>query len=123
MRFIKRFLTPPLVILAALWMFLEEVLWVQLSRLLAGFGRLPLIAAIERGISCLPAYAALPFFLVPIAALIPFKLFALWLIANGHAIAGIQIFILARVVGTALAARLFVLTRPALMSKAWFARC
>lgn len=118
----NRILTAPLVVAAALVVFVEDVLWARLNQLLAWTGKLPVLRVIERLISTLPPYAALPLFLVPVVTLLPFKLGALWLIAHGHAIAGVQVFILAKVVGTALAARIFMLTRPALMSLAWFAR-
>ena len=121
MRLLKRLLTPLFVVLAAIIIVIEEVLWVRLNAALAWLGRLPVLRSIERKISALPAYAAIPLFLLPVGALLPFKLAALWLIANGHAVMGIQVFILAKIVGTAIAARLFVLCRPALMSKAWFA--
>ena len=47
---------------------------------------------------------------------------ALWLIARGHPLHGLTFILLAKVIGTALMARLFTLTRPALMRIDWFAR-
>ena len=53
--------------------------------------------------------------------LLPIKIGALWLLANGHAVMGCQLIIAAKLVGTALVARIFTLTRPQLMTLAWFA--
>lgn len=121
MRWLKKVLSPPLLVLAALIVLFEEFLWVHLTQFGALIGRLGIVRALETRIARLPAHFALPLFLIPVIALVPFKLLALWLIANGHAIVGIEVFIAAKVVGTAIAARLFVLCRPALMSKPWFA--
>ncbi len=50
------------------------------------------------------------------------KIAALWLIGIGRAGLGLLLVVAAKVVGTALLARLFHLTQPALMQLAWFAR-
>ena len=60
-------------------------------------------------------------FLAPGALLLPVKLGALWLIANGHALLGLELIIAAKLFGTALVARIFTLTKPALMTLGWFA--
>jgi hypothetical protein len=46
----------------------------------------------------------------------------LWLVGSGHALAGLVLIVGAKVAGTALLARLFALTKPALMRLPWFAR-
>jgi len=61
-------------------------------------------------------------FVVPAAVLLPFKLAAFWLIAHGHSMFGLQVFIVAKLVGTALLARIFALTKNALLTIGWFAR-
>lgn len=119
---VRRALTFPLVVVAATWLFVEEILWERLNQLLGWLGRLPVLRSLEARIARLPAYAALALFIVPGLALLPFKFAALWLIAHGHYLMGAQIFILAKVTGTALAARIFTLCRPTLLSKPWFAR-
>lgn len=119
---IKRLLTPPLMLLAALMMFTEEVLWEFLKRMMAAFGRLPLIRGLEAKIAVLPPYGAAAVFLVPGCLLLPVKISALWLIANGHAVLGACVIVAAKLLGTALVARIFTLTRNQLMTLAWFAR-
>ena len=113
--------TPPLMALAALLMFIEEVLWESAKRLMAALGRLPLIHAIENRISALPPYGAAVMFLLPGLCLLPVKLAALWLLAHGHPLLGLQFFIAAKLGGTVLVARIFVLTKPRLMTLVWFA--
>ncbi|OYU98477.1 MAG: hypothetical protein CFE45_16355, partial [Burkholderiales bacterium PBB5] len=54
--------------------------------------------------------------------LLPVKLLALWLLGRGHALLGLVVIVLAKLLGTAVVARLFALTRPALMGLPWFAR-
>ena len=49
-------------------------------------------------------------------------MFALWLIHLGRTSLGVVVILLAKVLGTALVGRLFILTEPQLMRFAWFAR-
>ena len=71
----------------------------------------------------LPPYAALVVFALPTTLLLPLKFLALLLIAKGQVIMAGLLFLAAKVVATALIARLFVLTQPALMQIGWFAWC
>jgi hypothetical protein len=84
--------------------------------------RWPALAWIERVIARLPPYAALAVFALPTLLLLPVKLAALWLIGQGQGTLGVAVIVAAKVVGTALVARLFQLTQPALMQLGWFAR-
>ena len=93
-----------------------------MRRALAWVARLPPLAWLERRIAALPPYAALAVFVLPTLLLLPVKLAALWLIGIGKAGLGLAVIVLAKLVGTALLARLFQLTQPALMQLAWFAR-
>jgi hypothetical protein len=79
-----------------------------------------LFRKIESFISGLPPYAALATFGVPSVSLIPVKLFALYQIVYGQPIIGLMVFIGARIVGTALVARIFVLTQHNLFRIGWF---
>jgi hypothetical protein len=54
--------------------------------------------------------------------MLPVKLGALWLIGQGQVVAGAVVIITAKVVGTAIVARLFTLTQPAMMRLLWFAQ-
>ncbi|QDQ28107.1 hypothetical protein FNU76_18115 [Chitinimonas arctica] len=119
---LKRAATAPLVLLAALFIFLETFLWDELARLFGILSRLPLWARLERWIAGVPAWAALPLFLVPMLLLFPIKLAAIWLLARGHMLLGVQLLLAAKLGGTALAARLFMLLKPTLLTIPWFAR-
>ena len=54
-------------------------------------------------------------------ALFPVKLLALWVIHAGQTALGIAVIVAAKLLGTALVGRLFILTEPQLMQFAWFA--
>jgi hypothetical protein len=106
----------------ALLLLFEEWGWEPLKRVMAWVMRWPPLAWLERGISRLPPYAALLVFLAPTLLLLPVKLAALWLIGQGQAVLGLVVIVVAKIAGTALIARLFHLTQPALMKLGWFAR-
>ena len=108
--------------LLALLILFEEWGWEPLQQALARLAHLPPVAALERWIASLPPRAALALFVLPSLALIPVKLAALWLIGQGRPLFGLAVIVLAKVLGTALVARLFSLTRPALMQMPRFAR-
>ena len=108
--------------LLALVVLFEEWGWEPLQRALGVLAKLPVIGALERWVGRLPPRAAMAVFVLPSLLLLPVKVLALWLIGNGHALLGAATVIGAKLVGTALVARLFTLTRPALMQLAWFAR-
>lgn len=108
--------------LLALLILFEEWGWEPLQRALAWVGRLPGLRWLERRIQTLPPYAALALFLLPTLMLLPVKLLALWFIGQGKVLSGTLVILSAKLVGTAIVARLFSLTQPALMQLAWFAR-
>ena len=100
----------------------EEWGWQPLARAFATLGRLPWWGQLEQRIVRLSPWASLLAFGVPVLALIPLKLLALYLLGQGHFVLGFCTVVAAKIVGTAIAARLFQLTHPALMRMAWFAR-
>ena len=106
----------------ALILLFEEWGWVPLARLFARLARLPLWARMEAFIAGLPRWGALLIFAVPWALLLPVKLLALWLFAHSQKALGVAILLGAKVLGTAILARLFQLTQPALMRFELFAK-
>ena len=112
----------PLKWLLALAILFEEWGWVPLQRLLARMGRWPGLRWIEGAVCRLPPYAALAMFLAPALLLLPVKLLALWAVGRGHVVGGLVVIALAKLAGTAIVARLFTLTQPALMTLPWFVR-
>ncbi|MDC8786627.1 hypothetical protein [Roseateles koreensis] len=107
-------------LLLALIILFEEWGWVPLSRLLARLGDWPPFRAFAPWVRGLPPYAALALLVLPSLLIIPVKLLALWLIAHGRVVLGVGVIMAAKVVGTALVARLFQLIQPALMRLRWF---
>jgi hypothetical protein len=99
----------------------EEWGWAPLAAAFARLARLPLWAWLERKISQLPPTAAMLVFSVPMLTLLPVKLLALFLFGKGQATLGLVLLVGAKIGGTALMARLFQLTQPALMRLRWFA--
>ena len=106
--------------LIALVILFEEWGWEPLQRALAWVARLPPLAWIERRIAALPPYGALLIFMLPTLLLLPVKIAAVWLVGIGQATLGLALILVAKLIGTALLARLFKLTQPALMQLAWF---
>ena len=109
------------VIFAALILF-EEWGWEPLRRVFALFARLPVIRQFEALLKKLPPRAAFVVLILPSLLILPIKLAAVWLVAEGHAMLGVLIIIAAKLFGTALLAWLFQLIQPALMQLPWFAR-
>lgn len=125
-RTLWRLAKPPLValvnIVLALVLLFEEWGWKPLAAALAWLARFRLVARIEALIASLPPYPSLAVFALPSAILFPVKIGALWLLAGGHVIKAGLLLAGAKVVSTALVARIFILTRPQLMQIGWFAR-
>ncbi len=122
MKTIKRLLLVPLSWLAAIVFLIEEAIWDWTAKLMARLGAVRLVHAIEKHIATLPPRWAFVTFLLPSLILIPAKLLGLHAIASGHWLVGSSVFVIAKLLGVALFARIFNLTRPALMQLAWFVR-
>jgi hypothetical protein len=100
----------------------EEWGWRPLADALGRLARLAPFAWVERQIQRLPPYGALMVFAMPSLLVLPLKLVSLWLIGSGRVLAAGALFLAAKVVGTALIARLFIVTQPQLMRIGWFKR-
>lgn len=120
-RLLRPLLGGTLQVLLALIIVFEEWGWRPLADWLGRLARWRPWARIEYAIARLPPYAALLAFALPTLLLLPLKFVALFLIARGQLLLASGLFIAAKVVATALIARLFELTQPALMQIGWFA--
>ncbi len=109
-------------VLAALILIFEEWGWRPLSDILARLVRFRLWARLEQWIAMLPPYGALAVFALPTLILLPLKFLSVWLLANGFFFSAGALFFAAKIASTAFIARIFRLTKPALMRIAWFAR-
>lgn len=119
---LKQWLRTALLAPLALLVLFEEWGWERLAALLGVLARLPLWARLEGWIASRPPWAALVLFGLPVLMLLPLKLLALYLFGKGHVASGLGLIVGAKVLGTALAARLFQLTHPTLMTLPWFVR-
>jgi hypothetical protein len=117
-----RLLRGLLLALAALVIFFEEWGWRPITAFVGRLAQWPPLKRLEAWISAAPPRVALLLFLAPALGLLPVKLGALWLIEQGRAGLGLALIVAAKLVGTALAGRLFILLERQLMTFAWFAR-
>jgi hypothetical protein len=107
---------------AAALLFFEEWGWRPLTAWAARLAQWPPLARLEARLQTLSPRWALAFFLLPSLLLLPVKLLALWFIQRGQASLGLAVIVVAKLLGTALVGRLFILTEPQLMQFGWFAR-
>jgi len=107
--------------LLALVIAFEEWGWEPLQALVARLGRWPGLRWAEHRVRRLSPWAAVWVFALPTALLLPVKLLALWAMGHGQVVLGMAVVVVAKVLGTALVARLFTLTQPALLQLRWFA--
>jgi hypothetical protein len=110
-----------LLALAALVIFLEEWGWKPLTAWAARIAKWPPVQRLEARLTQASPKQALLLFLAPAVLLFPIKLLALWLIHQGKSVLGIGLIVLAKLLGTALVGRLFILTESKLVQFAWFA--
>ena len=121
-RLMWRGLRAVLLTLAAVILAIEEWGWRPLSAWAAKLSRWSPIARLEERIRGASPRTALLLFLIPALLLFPIKLLALWFIQQGRTALGVIVIVTAKLIGTALVGRLFVITEPQLMRFAWFAR-
>lgn len=118
----RRRLLAPLIYTAALLLMLEEWLWEATEAVLARIPDWPWLVRLQRWVERRSPYAALLVFLAPTLLLLPVKILALLSITHGHPTLGLIIVLAAKVLGTALVARIYALTKRSLLSLAWFQR-
>lgn len=122
LRFLWQLLRWPLLVLAVLVVFIEEVGWQPLAAWAGRVARWPPIARGEALIVRASPRVALVLFLVPAVLLFPIKLLAIGLMHAGRPWLGVGVLLLAKLLGTAFVGRLFVLLEPQLMQFERFRR-
>jgi hypothetical protein len=119
-----RRITRPLLILLAIVFLIEAWLWRRLEPVVEGIvAWLPLRAVKARLagiIRKLPPAATLIVFVVPVVTLFPLKVLGLWLLAHKYWIAASGVLVFAKLVGVAVTAFVFEVTRPKLLQLRWF---
>jgi hypothetical protein len=103
------------IILAAFWVMFEEWVWDNIMAVMEKIGRLKIIKRFDAFLVKLNPYLLLSLFLLPFFIMIPAKVYGLYLIADGKAIRGILLFVLAKGLITAVITRLFFVTKDKLM--------
>ena len=117
----RRVRTAVLFVGALLFLF-EEWLWTSFTRFFIWLGQHRAVRWIESRLAGVPPMAALVILCVPMTLLFPFKIAGLWMMASGHFITGVAIMFAAKILSTAVVARIFVTCRPQLLRMPWFAR-
>jgi hypothetical protein len=122
MTILRRFLRALAAALLLPVLLFEEWGWEPLAAMAGRLAALPFWARMEAAIRRLPPWAALTAFLAPVLTLLPIKLLGLYLLGEGYPLAALCLILGAKLVGTAILARLFQLVEPALMHIPLFAR-
>jgi hypothetical protein len=118
----RRSLASSLLFVAAVVLLFEEWFWEKSNTVAARLGRLPLLSDLESWIRRRDQWAALVLFVAPMLVIYPFKALALYAMAQGHVAGGVTAFILAKLVATAVFARLYQLTEHAIIRFHWVRR-
>lgn len=121
-RIVLRGLRGILDVFLALILLFEEWGWQPLANLIGRLRRFEIWQRLEVWLQGLPPYGALCAFVLPSCLIFPLKIAAVYLVATGHFVTAALMLIGAKVVGTAILARIFILTQPNLMRIGWFAR-
>lgn len=110
----------PFVFILAFLLIFEEWLWFHTLIIMNRIGQLPVIKQIEFFLRSLPTYVALVALCLPWLILLPVKLIAMRLVAHHQPFLGLLVLLSAKVLGTAILARLFSLTRDQVLKIEWF---
>lgn len=111
-----------LFLIGALLFLVEEWLLRAFARVIRWLDAMPALRWFESRLARLPAFIALAVLLVPVALLFPVKIMGLWMIGNGRFVGGCCVMLAAKLLSTAIVARIFIACRPQLMTMEWFAR-
>jgi len=109
------------IILLSILFLIEETLWRGLRKLAAALGRWRLVQRLEARLQRCNRYIMAALFLVPIAIILPIKLYGTALIATGAPMRGIAVILAAKLVGTTISVRIWSLTRDKLLTFALIA--
>ena len=90
--------------------------------LIRWFSKLRFVIRLQDVIAALPPYAILVLLAVPFAVAEPAKLYAVILLATGHVVIGVVIFVLAYFVTFVVVERIYSAGRDKLRTIGWFAR-
>ena len=106
----------------ALFLLVEEWLWDMLTALGRRLTVWLHLAAFERWLARTTPKVAMAALLLPVLLILPVKFVGLLLFAHGRIVQGIGLLIAAKLFATLLISRMFAITRPQLLTFAWFSR-
>jgi len=109
----RRILTRHVLFGASFVLLVEEWLWTWTTRALARLSRFAAIARLERWMGAQSPRVALVLLATPLLAIVPFKVLAIALMYGGQAVPGVALLVADKLVVTALFARVWQLTEPA----------
>jgi hypothetical protein len=118
----SRWFTRILFFAAACALAFEEWIWNHASALLRRIGRLLPLRWLEAWVLRRSPLQALALYVLPVLVVLPLKGVALGAIAHDHVTLGLAILFLDKVIGTAVLARLWQLTEPAITTYRWIRR-
>ncbi len=110
------------VLAAAVLYFLIDALFLSLIKsIFKRLADLPVVVRVSAWIAALGPYPTLALFLIPLIILEPVKPVSAYLIATGHTLYGVIVFVVGEVLKIAIVERMFHMSRDKLMSIAAFA--
>ena len=112
-------LTFVLLWIAAAVLLFEEWFWVRSTDAIARFAEFAHLTTIGAWVRRRPPAQALALFVVPVLVIYPFKVLALMALARGDMLLGSAAFVAAKLAATAVFARLYELTEPAIVQFGW----
>lgn len=122
-RSLQKILRRSLLIPLALLFIAEAWLWEKtgafVRRLIDALPFARLLALLRARIEGLSPLQTLSVFIVPVLVLLPFKFFALWLLAKGFFLSGILSIFGAKLAGLGVTSFLFTLCKPKLLKLRW----
>jgi hypothetical protein len=107
-------------IVVTAYLILDGIVRPLFRPLIRWLAKLRLVVRLSEAIGRLPAYAVLALLVVPFAIAEPAKIFALYLMASGHAITGVVTLVAAYLVSIVVVDQIFQAGKPKLFTIPWF---
>jgi hypothetical protein len=115
-RWLRRLTAPPVVVLAALLLLFEDVIWAGIERLMHRLAAWPPIHRVEERVAASHPYVILALFGLSVGFFYPLYGVAGYLMVAGHPTGGLVLLIVLKTFGMAFAVRLFAVGRVKLMT-------
>ncbi len=120
-RFGRALIRVPVLVVVTIYFMIDDVVLAAIRPVFAWAAGLRIFQRLQSWMDGLSPYPTLVLFLVPFLALEPPKIIALVLLAKGHLALGGTMLAIAHITSIILVERLFLATKPKLLSIPWFA--